>query len=84
MFPRRRDALQLATSAARGQIISARDGLAFGAKKFTIPFDAAGKDWVRYRPETLPPMAHLRSQSVSPEHLRRLAEIDRTDGGRNP
>jgi hypothetical protein len=29
------------------QIISASDSGAFGAKRFSIPFDAAGKDWVR-------------------------------------
>ena len=30
------------------QIISATDSGAFGAKKFSIPFDATGKSWVRF------------------------------------
>jgi len=30
------------------QVLSATDQAAFGAKRFTIPFDAAGRKWVRF------------------------------------
>jgi hypothetical protein len=30
------------------QVLSATDQAAFGAKRFAIPFDAAGKKWVRF------------------------------------
>ena len=30
------------------QIISATDLLPFGSKKFSVPFDASGKKWVRF------------------------------------
>src|SRR5258708_19875671 len=34
--------------ATHTQVISATDLPAFGSKKFSIPFDAAGKKWVRF------------------------------------